>query len=195
MGANLSGRYQNDRIIIQDEEPEDLKILLLGIFFIEYVFNATGAGDSGKSTFFKQIKIMFQSGYSREECEQYRDIVWGVTLKAMKALVAAAFAFDITIYDRANRESAHRINDMDMDVLININKVWNEALALDIAKLWRDPGIQKTYDQRHRFQLDESCPYYFENLRRIGKWDYIPTEEDVLRSRVKVYFLFSSTNP
>lgn len=195
MGANLSGRYQNDRIILQDEEPEDLKILLLGIFFIEYVFNATGAGDSGKSTFFKQIKIMFQSGYSREECEQYRDIVWGVTLKAMKALVAAAFAFDITIYDRANRESAHRINDMDMDVLININKVWNEALALDIAKLWRDPGIQKAYDQRHRFQLDESCPYYFENLRRIGKWDYIPTEEDVLRSRVKVYFLFSSTNP
>jgi hypothetical protein len=39
MGANLSGRYQNDRIILQDEEPEDLKILLLGIFLLN-VFNA-----------------------------------------------------------------------------------------------------------------------------------------------------------
>jgi guanine nucleotide-binding protein G(i) subunit alpha len=128
---------------------------------------------------------MFQSGYSREECEQYREIIWGVTLKAMKALVSASYTLGIRIIDKSNRERAERINDMDMEVLINISKVWNEALALDIAKLWKDPGIQRTYNERNRFQLDETCPYYFDSLKRIGKWDYVPTEEDVLRSRVK----------
>jgi guanine nucleotide-binding protein G(i) subunit alpha len=174
MGANL-GRLSNDhaRSIKDYEPPEDLKILLLG------------AGDTGKSTFFKQIKIMFQSGYSREECEQYREIIWGVCLKAMKALVAASLAFDIPIIEPENRERAERINDMDVEVLINISKVWNEQLAVDIAKLWKDVGMQRTYQQRHRFQLDETCPYFFESLERIGKWDYVPTEEDVLRSRVK----------
>jgi len=44
---------------------------------------------------------------------------------------------------------------------------------------------QKTFERRNEFQLDDSAPYYFNDLERISSPDYVPTEQDVLRTRVK----------
>ncbi|KAL0481888.1 guanine nucleotide-binding protein subunit alpha [Acrasis kona] len=176
MGSNLT-RLNDDPPV----ETEDLKVLLLG------------AGDSGKSTFFKQIKILFHNGFSRDEREAYREVIWGIVLKAMKALVAASRMLDIPVEREENISRASRIFEMDTEVLINIMRVWNDTLASDIKELWRDPGIQKTFKHRHLFQLDETSPYYFEALNRVGVWDYVPTEEDVLKSRVKTTGIVESS--
>lgn len=86
-------------------------------------------------------------------------------------------------------------------------------MGRDIGDLWEDGGIKKTYERRNEFQLDDSAPQYvicqcqrflttfqfaqifsstfqtfdsfFAALNRINQPDYIPTETDVLRSRVK----------
>jgi len=52
-------------------------------------------------------------------------------------------------------------------------------------KLWKDPGIQKTYSLRSNFQLLDSTEYYFLKLDAVSEPDYIPSEADVLRTRVK----------
>ena len=52
--------------------------------------------------------------------------------------------------------------------------------------LWRDKGIQATYSYRDReFQLNDSAAYFFNNLPRINQPDFVPTEDDILRVRVK----------
>jgi len=43
--------------------------------------------------------------------------------------------------------------------------------------------VQTAYDRRREFQLGESVRYFLENLDRIGKQDYVPTQQDVLLSR------------
>ncbi len=144
-----------------------------------------GAGESGKSTIFKQMKIMHNSGYNKEEREAFREIIFGNIVKAMKVLVAASLSLDIPVEEPENRERAEHINNMDNEVLVNVLKVWNEALAKDIDKLWNDNGIRKTFERRNEFQLDDSAPYYFNDLARISAADYLPSEQDVLRSRVK----------
>ncbi len=59
------------------------------------------------------------------------------------------------------------------------------ALVADMKALWADAGIQETFQRRAQFQLNDSAEYYFANLDRIGASSYVPTEQDVLRSRVK----------
>jgi len=47
----------------------------------------TGAGESGKSTVLKQMKILHQGGYSPEERESYREIIWSNTIQSMQVLL------------------------------------------------------------------------------------------------------------
>ena len=48
-----------------------LSFMLHALLFI-IVFSATGAGESGKSTVVKQMKIIHGDGYSSEELEGYK---------------------------------------------------------------------------------------------------------------------------
>lgn len=48
-----------------------------------------GAGESGKSTIVKQMKIIHETGYSKEECEQYRPVVFSNTIQSLMAIIRA----------------------------------------------------------------------------------------------------------
>jgi len=46
--------------------------------------------------------------------------------------------------------------------------------------------FKKTYQQRDAaYQLNDSAAYFFDHLDRIAKDDYVPSEADILRARVK----------
>ncbi|KAL0486005.1 guanine nucleotide-binding protein G(i) subunit alpha [Acrasis kona] len=169
----FGGSKPNNNSVVVDESKNEIKVLLLG------------AGESGKSTIFKQMKIIHQSGFPEEERNQYKDTIYGNVVRAMKNLVENSLALDIPVEEPENRKRAEHINNMDSDVLINIQKVWTPELGQDIGHLWQDGGIKKTFERRNEFQLDDSSPYYFSNMDRISAPDYIPSQEDVLRSRVK----------
>ena len=40
-----------------------------------------GAGESGKSTFVKQMKIIHESGFTSEDFKQYRPVVYSNTIQ------------------------------------------------------------------------------------------------------------------
>lgn len=48
-----------------------------------------GAGESGKSTIVKQMKIIHELGYSHEEREQYRPVVYSNTIQSLMAIIRA----------------------------------------------------------------------------------------------------------
>lgn len=62
-----------------------------------------------------------------------------------------------------------------------------------IEQLWGDKGIQATYDHRNLFQFPDSGKYFFDRLKEIAKEDYLPTEQDVLRSRVRTTGIVEQT--
>jgi len=45
-----------------------------------------GAGESGKSTLFKQMITIYGQGYNEEDRKSYIPIVWNNTLQAIKTL-------------------------------------------------------------------------------------------------------------
>lgn len=74
-----------------------------------------------------------------------------------------------------------RLASTDIERTININKFLE--VCPKIKKLWNDNGIKETFNKRNRFQLTESCKYFFDNLDRIGTVEYIPTNQDILYCR------------
>jgi GTPase SAR1 family protein len=150
-----------------------------------FTYLSIGAGESGKSTLFKQMKIIHHNGYTQEECMGYRDIIRSNILQSMKSLIQATHKLGIPIETPENRQRAAKINDYDQETLLNINKIYTQQLGKDLEELWADKGIQETYMHRNQFQLLDSTEYFFKNIERISHPDYIPDQQDVLRCRVK----------
>jgi len=77
-----------DRILNGDRKRlrEEVKLLLLG------------PGESGKSTIFKQMKIIQDNGgFSTDELQSYKYIVYGNCVTQMKVIVNAATKMNIDL--------------------------------------------------------------------------------------------------
>ena len=58
-------------------------------------------------------------------------------------------------------------------------------MAEILDQLWKSQSIQDVYTQRHNFQLPDSAKYYLNKIKTIGDVGYVPSIQDVLRSRVR----------
>jgi len=61
----------------------------------------------------------------------------------------------------------------------------DQRIGAHLQALWRDPGIQITYENRSLYQLIDSTAYFLDMVMEICKPGYLPSEQDVLRSRVR----------
>lgn len=70
----------------------EVKLLLLGEHkhTTSLLRHDLGAGESGKSTIAKQMKIIHKRGFTPEERASYKSIIWNNTVSAMRVLVNAA---------------------------------------------------------------------------------------------------------
>lgn len=147
-----------------ESQQASIKLLLLG------------AGESGKSTIFKQMKIIYGVGFSDEEKDNFTPVVYSNTIVSMRALVQACEDFGHETKCRDEIDQFREVVD---------NAPIDEEVGLLIKTLWQDPGIQEAYANRHKFQLHDSASYYFEAIDRLSAPDYRATEQDILRSRVR----------
>lgn len=56
-------------------------------------------------------------------------------------------------------------------------------LGQAIISLWQDDGVRKAYDQRARYQLNDSASYYFDMADQLMDPHYEPNDQDILVSR------------
>ncbi|CAK8696255.1 unnamed protein product [Clavelina lepadiformis] len=140
-----------------------------------------GAGESGKSTFLKQMRILHGEGYDEKALLEFRAIVYSNIVKGMKVLVDARDKLGIPWEDASRQSQADYIMTFDRYMSMDVNTFLQ--YIPHIKELWKDEGIHKAYDRRREFQLGESVTHFFNNLDRIGKEDYVPTKDDVLLSR------------
>ncbi|XP_045445007.1 guanine nucleotide-binding protein subunit alpha-15 isoform X1 [Pipistrellus kuhlii] len=61
---------------------------------------------------------------------------------------------------------------------------FEKRFAVAMQWLWNDGGIRACYERRREFHLLDSAVYYLTHLERITEEGYIPTAQDVLRSRM-----------
>ncbi|EAT39145.1 AAEL009037-PA, partial [Aedes aegypti] len=139
------------------------------------------AGESGKSTIVKQMKIIHETGYSQEECEQYRPVVYSNTIQSLMAIIRAMGQL-IDFADPSKTDIARQF--FTYASATEEGELTPELVSL-MKKLWTDPGVQQCFSRSREYQLNDSAAYYLNSLDRISQPNYIPTQQDVLRTRVK----------
>ncbi|KAF3689954.1 Guanine nucleotide-binding protein G(i) subunit alpha-2 [Channa argus] len=162
-----------DKNLREDGEKaaREVKLLLLG------------AGESGKSTIVKQMKIIHEDGYSEDECKQYRAVVYSNTIQSIMAIVKAMASLKIDYSNPARVDDAQQL--FSLSAAAEEQGILPDDLANVIRRLWADSGIQSCFTRSREYQLNDSAAYYLNDLERIAKADYIPSQQDVLRTRVK----------
>jgi GTPase SAR1 family protein len=158
--------FENELANQAKQEEEKIKLLLLG------------AGESGKSTIFKQMKLIYGEQYTDAEKKQQIPTIYSNILQAMKSLIEHAISFNMVDQVQAKAE---------FEMLQNIDE--NDAITVPIGNaikaLWNDPGIRAVWDRRAEFQIIESVQYYFNRIDKIKMPDYIPDKDDIVYSRVR----------
>ncbi|CAF0775708.1 unnamed protein product [Adineta steineri] len=143
-----------------------------------------GAGESGKSTVVKQMKIIFnENGYTTEECLRFKPVIYSNTIQSMLALLNAMNRLQIS-FDDSNRKKDAELVLTHAQIEAN-HEILPENVGKAIRALWKDNGIQACFLRSREYQLNDSAAYYLNSLDRLIQPDYIPTQQDVLRTRVK----------
>nr|XP_061813244.1 guanine nucleotide-binding protein G(o) subunit alpha-like isoform X5 [Nerophis lumbriciformis] len=149
---------------------KDVKLLLLG------------AGESGKSTIVKQMKIIHEDGFSGDDVKQYKPVVYSNTIQSLAAIVRAMDTLGLEYGDKERKTDVRRI--FFLSGTTSRGFLLGELLS-SMMRLWADSGIQECFSRAREYQLNDSAQYYLDSLDRIGAADYQPTEQDILRTRVK----------
>ena len=148
------------------DEANKVKLLILG------------AGESGKSTVFKQMKLIYGQKYTSSEKKTFIPTIHINVFSAIQTLSEQAeiMGLDGEIQDKENYNYLRGLDDFTVIDIFHGNK---------IKALWDDPVIQKVWERRSEFQLVDSVLYYFQDLDRIMQPNFLPSDEDILHSRVR----------
>ncbi|PWA29523.1 hypothetical protein CCH79_00008052 [Gambusia affinis] len=147
-------------------------------YLFERILNRTG--ESGKSTFIKQMRIIHGAGYSDEDKRGFIRLVYQNIFTSMQAMIRATENLKIPYKYEQNRANAMVVKEVDIE---KING-FDQHYVVAIKSLWADPGIQEAYDRRREYQLSDSTKYYLSDIDRVTAEGYVPTQQDVLRVRV-----------
>ncbi|KAK9764345.1 guanine nucleotide-binding protein subunit alpha [Basidiobolus ranarum] len=159
-------------------QKNEVKMLLLG------------AGESGKSTVVKQMKLIHEGGYTMEEKEAFREVIFSNAAQSMRVILEAMELMGIELEDKENDRYVNTMASLP-------DQIEGERLDPEVTEaircLWLDEGVQNCFNRSREFQLNDSAIYYFDSIERIGQPDYIPNDQDILRSRVKTTGITETT--
>ncbi|ORY62715.1 G protein alpha-subunit [Leucosporidium creatinivorum] len=143
-----------------------------------------GTGESGKSTILKQMRLHHVGGYTDEERDGYREIVYANLIQSMQVVIEALHDLNMPLAPHL-RDKAAYIMSIRVSAHDPCPPMLDRLVTQALIALWAEPTTKACVTKSREFQLNDSASYYFDAAARIGAHDYVPTDQDILRSRVK----------
>ncbi|GMR56556.1 hypothetical protein PMAYCL1PPCAC_26751, partial [Pristionchus mayeri] len=171
--AEAAKNKEIDKQISADKQENNktIKLLLLG------------AGECGKSTILKQMRLHHKK-FSDDELAQQKSVVFSNTINAMVEICRFMAENNYPFENEANKQ--------EIDVLKNVLKDSKEqepfakATASALKSLWADKNVKEFYKQHKLiYHLHESTQYFMDRLDRICVPDFTPNAEEILYTRIK----------
>jgi guanine nucleotide-binding protein G(o) subunit alpha len=129
------------------------------------------------------MRIIHQHGYTKEEFEQYRPVVYSNTIQSLGAIIRAMNMLNIQFASVEREADAQRV--LEVIQRMKDTEPFNSELLSSMERLWADAGVQQCFLRSNEYQLNDSAQYFLDQLYRIGSPDFLPNEQDILRTRVK----------
>eukprot|EP01080_Neovahlkampfia_damariscottae_P012064 gene12064-5558_t len=160
--------FKSDSIVskelekLENQDKEVCKALLLG------------AGGCGKSTIFRQMKILHLKGFGEEEKKEYKKTIYENIRDVFYRPLKYCEENSLKISEE-NQQIANLILEAGLNHEI---PKYNNEFAKNLIQLWKDDSMKKAVENKKEF-------FFVENLGRIigDQEKYIPNDSDILRSR------------
>jgi len=183
MGKAQSKKYsspeelkKNETVIKQlekarDEESKIHKILMLG------------AGESGKTTLFRQMIQIYGKGFTEKEKADFVPNIRANALRYIQILAKDQLS-NLTPENQANANVIMELKEDDVAKSSEDNL--DDNLVRAVAELWRDNNIQEAWMNRQAdLQLPVSAGNFIADFAKISARGYVPTFHDILQTRIK----------
>uniref|UniRef100_A0AAY4BG74 Guanine nucleotide-binding protein G(Olf) subunit alpha n=1 Tax=Denticeps clupeoides TaxID=299321 RepID=A0AAY4BG74_9TELE len=149
-----------------------------------------GAGESGKSTIVKQMRILHVNGFNAEEKKQK---ILDIRKNVKDAIVTIVSAMSTLIppVPLANPENQPRAEYIKSIAPLSDFDYTEEFF--DHAKhLWEDEGVKACFERSNEYQLIDCAQYFLDRIDPVSQHDYTPTDQDLLRCRVLTSGIFET---
>jgi guanine nucleotide-binding protein G(i) subunit alpha len=183
-------RYAGASLIVE-QIPFEVKILCLG------------AGESGKSTFRRQMRFLYNNSKSKDSEDDKRRIkqqIHSDMITGMRALIMLAKNASCCEKNGMQLEPASLESAETLDVALpKKNGFYDLTVELGncIQQLWKDPAIRACWKDRVELwpflgvtnalseEMYDSLEEYFDSTPRIQEDTYQPQHIDMIKCRVK----------
>ncbi|KAM4718123.1 guanine nucleotide-binding protein G(olf) subunit alpha isoform 2-T2 [Anableps anableps] len=162
-----------------------------------------GAGESGKSTIVKQMRILHVDGFNAEEKQQKIQDIRKNVKDAIVTIVSAMSALTPPV-PLGNPDNQFRVDYIksiaplsDFEYTEPLGgthsslPIWQDFFE-HTQKLWEDNGIKACFERSNEYQLIDCAKYFLDRLDSVRKTDYTPTDQDLLRCRVLTSGIFET---
>jgi len=105
----------------------------------------------------------------------------------MTAICQASETLKIPIEETENKEFAVQLLSAPFPGNIPFKMIKS------FEALWKDPGVVQLYTRRNEFQLLDSSSYLLPEVSRIANKKFVPTDQDILRSRIQTTGIIDTT--
>uniref|UniRef100_I3JU67 GNAS complex locus n=2 Tax=Oreochromis niloticus TaxID=8128 RepID=I3JU67_ORENI len=162
-----------------------------------------GAGESGKSTIVKQMRILHVDGFNAEmfylsqfSCWSFREKqqkVQDIRKNVKDAIVTIVSAMTILAPPIPLGNPG---NQFRADYIKSIGPLsdfeYTEEFFEHAQKLWEDDGVKACFERANEYQLIDCAQYFLDRLDSVRRPDYSPTDQDLLRCRVLTSGIFET---
>ena len=102
-----------------------------------------------------------------------------MNLQSMQTIIEAMQTLDIVFKDPELTAVSEKYSNLDTDATLT------EEMSYEIDRMWKDEGLQECYARRDEYWCLDAAVYYFENVIRLGEEDFVPSDEDMIMTRVR----------
>lgn len=153
---------------------ERIKILLLG------------AGDSGKSTIFKQMRRLYGEKYSDTELMSYKIFIHQNIVETMEQLCLACVEMypNDPIIETDAFKALYPEDAVYRDQYRKFPELTEDYVAA-IKKLWQSTTFQNIWKQKSAYQINDSSAKFLNKIDEISAFTYMPSEDDIVLARIR----------
>uniref|UniRef100_A0A6B2L9C7 Uncharacterized protein n=1 Tax=Arcella intermedia TaxID=1963864 RepID=A0A6B2L9C7_9EUKA len=146
-----------------------------------------GIGGCGKTTFVKQMKIIHGVSWDESEKERFVQLIRRNYLLVLGDILSAIQRLKLNLSEEGQK-NADRIKELLKDRECSIK----DNIAV-LKSVWEDPTVQDLVTN-HKEQINAPLiSYFWEHVDRVMSDTYVPTEDDILRVRVRTAGAYSTT--
>lgn len=100
------------------------------------------------------MKLIHDGGYSQDERESFREIIYSNTTQSMRVILEAMESMGINFEYPQNREHAALILDQPPQIESDIMP---QEVGNAVKALWQDNGVKQAFSRSNEYQLNDSA--------------------------------------